>query len=89
MQHVSFNPHVTVYPVHDYDRTPAWMYIALDRARFRRRRQETDLILSPVLSDVHRMYIRISRLDMSDIYYHPNSRCVAVVCLSVCVLVFS
>jgi len=54
VQRVSFDPNnVTVYPADDYDRTPTWMYIALDRARFQRRIQRTELILSPILSDVH------------------------------------
>jgi len=56
MQRVSFNPHVTVDPADDYDRTPTWMYIALDRARFRGRIQQTELILSPILSNVHRIH---------------------------------
>ena len=65
VQRVSFDPHV--YPDDDCDRTPTWMCIALHRARFQRRIQRTELILSPILSNVHRMCIRMSRLDISDI----------------------
>jgi len=57
VQPISFHPHVglTVYPVDDYDRTATWIYIALDRVRFRRRPSivRTELILSPILTDVH------------------------------------
>jgi len=62
VQSVSFHPYVTVHPADDYDRNATWMYIALDRVRFRRRIEQTELILSPILTDVHRMTIRINRL---------------------------
>ena len=66
VQSVSFHPYVTVHPADDYDRNATWMYIALDRVRFRRRIEQTELILSPILTDVHRMTIRINRLKLCD-----------------------
>jgi len=44
VQCISFNHHVTVYPVDDYDRRGPWMHAAVDRMRFRRRIEQTELI---------------------------------------------
>jgi len=64
VQRVSFHPDVTVYPTDDYDRTANWAFIAFERAMFQHRIRETELILSPILSEVHRMSIRTSRFDI-------------------------
>jgi len=48
VQHVSFYPHLTVYPVNDYYRTATLMYIALDCVRFQRRIERTKVIVLPI-----------------------------------------
>jgi len=66
VQRVSFHPDVTVYPADDYDRTDNWAFIAFERATFQHRIRETELILSPVLTKVHRMFSRINRQKLFD-----------------------
>jgi len=61
------HPYVTVYPVSDYDRPATLIYIALDRIRFWRRIERTELIILPALTDVLKMTIRMNRLSISDI----------------------
>jgi len=61
VQSVSFDHHVTVYPADDYDRKSPWMYIARRRQQFKRKNQQTELILPPILDDVHRLKIRYCR----------------------------
>jgi len=63
VQSVSFDHRVTVYPADDYDRKSPWMYIAKRRQQFRLRIQQTELILAPILDDVHRLTIRMSICD--------------------------
>jgi len=41
---------VTVYPALDYGCRGPWMYAAVDSVGFRRRTQQTELILAPVLN---------------------------------------
>ena len=57
-------PNVTVYPVSDYDRTATLICIALDRIRFWRRIERTELIILPILADVLKMTIRMNRLSI-------------------------
>ena len=59
VQCVSCNHRVTVYPADDYDRIAPRMHAALDRMRFRRRIEQTELILTPVLNKNHRRIIRM------------------------------
>jgi len=63
VQSVSFDHRVTVYPADDYDRKSPWMYIARRRQQFRLRIQHTELILAPILDNVHRLTILMSRCD--------------------------
>ena len=63
VQSVSFDHRVTVYPTDDYDRKSPWMYITKRRQQFRLRIQHTELILAPILDDVHRLTILLSRCD--------------------------
>jgi len=63
VQSVSFDHRVTVYPADDYDRKSPWMYIARRRQQFRLRIQQTELSLAPILDDVHRLTILMSRCD--------------------------
>jgi len=63
VQSVSFDHRVTVYPADDYDRKSPWMCIARRRQQFRLGIQQTELILAPILDDVHRLKIRMSRCD--------------------------
>jgi len=67
VQSASFDLRVTVYPADDYDRRGSWMHAAVDRMRFTRRIEQTELILAPVLNDVHRATIRMSRLKLCDV----------------------
>jgi len=55
VQSVSFNHRVTVYPADDYDRKSPWMYIARRRQQFRLKIQHMELILAPILDNVHRL----------------------------------
>jgi len=48
VQHVSFHPHVTVYPVNDCYRTATLTYIALDGVTFQRTIERTKLIVLPI-----------------------------------------
>jgi len=57
--YVTFNYRVTVYPTDDYDRTGPWMPAAVDRMRYRRRIEQTELILAPVLNEKHGCIIRM------------------------------
>jgi len=41
---------VTVYPAVDYGCRGPWMYAVVDSVGFRRRTEQTELILAPVLS---------------------------------------
>ena len=59
------HPYVTVYPVSDYDRTATLIYSALDRIRFWRRIERTELIRLPILTDVLKLTIRMNRLSIS------------------------
>ena len=61
VQTVSVDHRVTVYPTDDYNRKSHWMYIARRQRQFRLRIQQTELILAPILDDVHRLTIRMSR----------------------------
>jgi len=63
VQSLSFDHRLTVYPADDYDRKSHWMYIARRRQQFRLRIQQTELILAPILDDVHRLTILTSRCD--------------------------
>ena len=58
-----FNHRVTVYPVDDYDRKSPRMYIARRRQQLTLRIQQMELILAPILDNVHRLKIRMSRCD--------------------------
>ena len=64
MHRVSFNDRVTVYPADDYDRKSPWMHMAIDRVRFRRRIQQSELILAPILNHKRRLMIRMKRYDI-------------------------
>ena len=64
VQSVMFNHFVTVYTADDYDRKSPWMRMARDRLRFRRRIIQTELILAPILSEEHRLTIRMDRCDI-------------------------
>jgi len=63
---VSVHRRVTVYTVGDYHRTATWMCITLHNIRFRGTIERIELILSPIFIDVHRMTIRIDRLNLYD-----------------------
>jgi len=63
VQPVSFHHRETVYPADDYDQKSAWVYIARRRQQCRLRIQHTELILAPILDDVHRLTILMSRCD--------------------------
>ena len=56
-----FDHRVTVYPADDYDRTATWL---IDRMRFRRRIQQTELILAPILTAKHRAIVRIRTMTI-------------------------
>ena len=58
VQSVCFNHRVTVYPADNYDRKSPWMYTGRRRQQFTLRIQQTELILAPILNDVHRLKIR-------------------------------
>jgi len=61
VQSVSFNHHVTVYPADDYNRTGTWL---IDRTRFRRRIQQIELILAPILTEEHRTIVRMRTMTI-------------------------
>ena len=61
MQCVSFNHRVTVYPADDYDRIDIWMHAAVDRMRFRRKIEQTELILALVLLSHHQTCCGLSK----------------------------
>jgi len=42
--------HVSVYPAVDYGCRGPWIYAAVDSVGFRRRAEQTELILAPVLN---------------------------------------
>jgi len=63
VQSISFNHCVTVYPADDYDRKSPWMYIARRQQQFTLRIQQMELILAPILDNVHTLKIRMSRCD--------------------------
>ena len=55
---ISFNSHVTVFRfVDNYanERKGKWMRAAVDRHRFRRRIQQTELSLGDIFSESHRL----------------------------------
>ena len=66
VQSVLFDCRITVYPADDYDHRRPWTHAAVDRMWFSRRIEQTKLILAPVLNEVHRTTIRMSRLNLYD-----------------------
>ena len=64
VQYVSFNHRVSAYPADDYDRRGPWMHAAVDIMRFRRRIEQTELILAPVLNKKHRRIIPMCRCNI-------------------------
>jgi len=61
VQSVSFDHRVTVYPADDYDRTATCL---IDHMRFRRRIQQTELILAPILTEKHRAVVRMRTMTI-------------------------
>ena len=64
VQSVMFSHFVTVYTADDHDRKSPWMRMARERLQFRCRIKQTELILAPILSEEHRLAIRMSRCDI-------------------------
>jgi len=56
---VTFDDCVTVHVADDYDHKSPWLRIARDRMRFKRRIKQIELILAPVLTEEHRMIVRL------------------------------
>ena len=72
MQYVSFSHRVAVYPADDYDRRGPWMHAAVDRMRFRRKIEQTELILAPVLLSHHQTCCRLSNFFADTAYFLLN-----------------
>jgi len=65
MKRVRFSRNNTVYVVDNYDRTSPWEIIARDRVRFKRRIEMTEILLSPILTELHRDLICLKRLSVN------------------------
>jgi hypothetical protein len=66
---VTFSEKVTVVYVDSYGvdhRRGPWMYMAARRKHFNRKINEMEHMLSPVLNDVHRLNIYMSRFHVSE-----------------------
>jgi len=64
MKRVRFSRNNTVY-VDNYDRTSPWEIIARDRVRFKRHIEITEKLLSPILTELHRDFIRLNRFSVN------------------------
>ena len=64
VQSVSFDNCITVHAADNYDRSSPWMLVASDRMRFRRRIEQIELILAPILGNDNRLVILMSRLNI-------------------------
>jgi len=63
VQSVTFDDCVTVHAADDDDRKSPWLRMAGDRMRFRRRIKQIELILGPVLTEEHRMIVRLHMMS--------------------------
>ena len=54
-----------MYVVDNYDRTSPWEIIARDRVRFKRRIEITEKLLSPILTEFHRDFIRLNKFSVN------------------------
>jgi len=54
-----------VYVADNYDRTSPWEIIARDCVRFKRRIEMTEKLLSPILIELHRDFIRLKRFSVN------------------------
>jgi len=59
MKRVRFSRNYTVYVADNYDRTTPWEIIARDCMRFKCRIEITENLLSPILTELHRDFIRL------------------------------
>jgi len=65
---VRFSRLVTVHRLDDVadDRHSNWMTIAINRQRFTRRIREMSTILEPILTDEHRLKIKLRNISVGD-----------------------
>ena len=66
-RHVRFDESVRVYIVDSIgssDRRSLWLQYARDRMRFQRRIRQTEKILSPILSERHRLSVMLDRFEI-------------------------
>jgi len=69
MKRVRFSWNNTVYVADNYDRTSQWEIIARDHMRFKRRIEITEKLLSPILNELHRDFIRLNRFFVNSWTY--------------------
>ena len=65
MKRVRFSRNNTVYVADNYDRTSPCEIIARDQVRFKRRVEITEKLLSPILTELHRDFIRLNRFSVN------------------------
>ena len=65
MKRVRFSRNNTVYVADNYDRTSPWEIIARRRMRFKSRIEITEKLLGPILSELHRDFIRLKRFSVN------------------------
>ena len=65
MKCVRFSRNNTVYVADNYDRTTPWEIIARDRMQFKCRIEITEKLLSPILTELHRDFIRLKRFSVN------------------------